>query len=421
MPVQILMPALSPTMTEGNLVKWLKSEGDSVKAGEILAEIETDKATMEVEAVDEGVLARIVVPGGSEGVQVNALIALLLEEGEDAASLDAVMTTPSVVPGSITGLAENGGVSMEKPAEKSLTTTNLEAAHEEGRVFVSPLARRVATQNQINIHQLQGTGPKGRIIHADVLAAMQHPLKNVSVATPSKTSAPVYGDAAYVDQPLNNMRKVIAKRLTQAKQEVPHFYLTIDCRLDALMTLRKDINRRLEGQKVSVNDFIVRACALSLMKVPEANAAWLGDVIRLYQAADVCVAVAIGGGLVTPIVRHAHAKSLKEISAEVKTLAEKARAGKLMPEDYQGGGFTISNLGMYGIKNFSAILNPPQACILAVGAGEQRAIVVDGAIEIATVMTCTLSVDHRAVDGAIGARFLAAFKELIEDPLSLLV
>lgn len=419
MPVQILMPALSPTMTEGNLVKWLKSEGDAVKAGEILAEIETDKATMEVEAVDEGVLARIVVPAGSEGVQVNALIALLLEEGEDASTLDAAMATPSVASGSIAQPVENVVVSLEKPA----VNTNLEAVHAgSARVFASPLARRVAEQNQINLHQLEGTGPKGRVIQADVLTAMRNAsVQNISVTTSSKPSAPIYGDAAYVDQPLNNMRKVIAKRLTQAKQEVPHFYLTIDCRLDALMALRQDINQRLEGQKISVNDFIVRACALSLIKVPEANAAWLGDVIRLYQAADVCVAVAIDGGLVTPIVRHAHAKSLKEISAEVKTLAEKARAGKLIPEDYQGGGFTISNLGMYGIKNFSAILNPPQACILAVGAGEQRAVVVDGAIEIATVMTCTLSVDHRAVDGAIGARFLAAFKELIEDPLSLLV
>lgn len=411
MPVKILMPALSPTMTEGNLVRWLKSEGDVVKAGQVLAEIETDKATMEVEAVDEGTLAKIIVPAGTEGVSVNSLIALLLEEGEDTSNLEAFMgqPTPDAAP-------------QATPAPSASTTPastpSTSAVKESGsRLFASPLARRIAGQNHIDLNTISGSGPHGRIVKADVEAATS--------AVPSKIgtgSQPiVYGDAGYVDLPLNNMRKVIARRLTESKQQVPHFYLNVDCELDALLKLRVEINQRLENGKLSVNDFIVRACALSLIKVPEANVAWGDTHLRQFQAADISVAVAIDGGLVTPVVRSANLKALKDISSEVKVLADKARSGKLAPEDYQGGSFTISNLGMYGIKQFSAIINPPQACILAVGAGEERAIVKDSEIKVATVMSCTLSADHRAVDGAVGARFLEAFKKFIEDPLSLLV
>lgn len=409
MPVQILMPALSPTMTEGNLVRWLKAEGDTVKAGEVLAEIETDKATMEVEAVDEGILGKIVVPAGSEAVKVNALIGLILEEGEDPSSLENVAApTPAPAP-------SPQGASQQAPQPVQPSPTAPFTTETEDRIFASPLARRLAEQNQIDLQAISGSGPHGRIVKADVESALSTP-RALSTSTPQ-----VYGDAPYVDMPLNNMRKVIAKRLTESKQQVPHFYLTVDCELDALMKLRGEINTRLEGQKISVNDFIVRACAMALIRVPAANVSWFDTFLRQYQAADICVAVAIDGGLVTPVVRSANAKSLREISSEVKSLAERARAGKLMPEDYQGGGFTISNLGMYGIKQFAAILNPPQACILAVGAGEKRAVIKDGQVVAATVMTCTLSADHRAVDGAVGAQFLAAFKDLIEDPLQLII
>ncbi len=410
MPIKILMPALSPTMTEGNLVRWLKSEGDMVKPGQVIAEIETDKATMEVEAVDEGKLAKIYVPEGTEAVKVNTLIAAILEEGEDESALaglgDGAVSVAPVVVGAKAEAVSNV-VDMPKSAP----------AHSGERVFASPLARRIADQNNVNIAAVAGSGPHGRVIKSDVEAAL------VGGATARAITAQpaVYGDAAYVEMPLNNMRKVIAKRLTESKQTVPHFYLTVDCNLDALLKLRSDINARLEDAKISVNDFIVRATALALMKVPASNASWHDTHIRQYQGADVSVAVALESGLVTPVVRSAHLKSLKDISAEVKSLAERARAGKLMPEDYQGGSFTISNLGMYGINQFAAIINPPQACIMAVGAGEQRAIVKDSQVQVATVMTCTLSADHRVVDGAIGAEFLKAFKDFIEDPIRLMI
>jgi pyruvate dehydrogenase E2 component (dihydrolipoamide acetyltransferase) len=409
MPVQILMPALSPTMTEGNLVKWLKAEGEIVKPGEVIAEIETDKATMEVEAVDEGILAKIIIPAGTESVKVNSLIALLLEDGEDAAALDTVASMPQAsIPEATTTAAT---ASVTPPAKPKPSTGE--------RQFSSPLARRIAEQNQIDLQVISGSGPHGRVIKSDVEAVIASGKSGQRLGV---SPAPIqYNQAGYVDAPLNNMRKVIAKRLTESKQEVPHFYLTVDCHLDALLKLRSEVNNRLDNQKISVNDFIVRACDLALTRVPEANVAWFETFLRQYQAADVSVAVAIDGGLVTPVIRSAQEKSLREISQEVKSLAERARAGKLAPEDYQGGTFTISNLGMYGIKQFAAILNPPQACILAVGAGEQRAIIKEGQISIATVMTCTLSVDHRAVDGAIGSKFLASFKELIEDPLQLII
>ncbi len=410
MPIKILMPALSPTMTEGNLVRWLKSEGDMVKPGQVIAEIETDKATMEVEAVDEGKLAKIYVPEGTEAVKVNTLIAAILEEDEDDSAL--------------AGLGEEGvsivsAVAEAKPEVLSNVVDLPKSAPVQmgERVFASPLARRIADQNNVNIAAVTGSGPHGRVIKSDVEAAMA----GGTTARAITAQPAVYGEVAYVEMPLNNMRKVIAKRLTESKQTVPHFYLTVDCNLDALLKLRSDINARLEDAKISVNDFIVRATALALMQVPASNASWHDTHIRQYQGADVSVAVALESGLVTPVVRSAHLKSLKDISAEVKSLAERARAGKLMPEDYQGGSFTISNLGMYGINQFAAIINPPQACIMAVGAGEQRAIVKDGQVQVATVMTCTLSADHRVVDGAIGAEFLKAFKEHIEDPIRLMI
>lgn len=418
MPIKILMPALSPTMTEGNLVRWLKSEGDMVKPGQVIAEIETDKATMEVEAVDEGMLAKIYVPAGTENVKVNTLIGAILEEDEDDSALAALSagTQDSPEAGQVSDMpVSSTQEASQAPNAEGKTERTL--VNEGGRVFASPLARRLAGQNNINIADVSGSGPRGRVIKSDIESVLA---ADSSAVVPSRAPT-VYGDAGYVEIPLNNMRKVIAKRLTESKQEVPHFYLTVECNMDALLKLRGEINARLEDGKLSVNDFIVRATALALMKVPASNASWHDTHIRQYQGADVSVAVAIDGGLVTPVVRSAHLKSLREISVEVKSLAERARAGKLMPEDYQGGSFTISNLGMYGISQFAAIINPPQACIMAVGAGEQRAIVKDGQIQIANMMTCTLSADHRVVDGAVGANFLAAFKGYIEDPLKLLV
>lgn len=426
MPVKILMPALSPTMTEGNLVRWLKKEGDVVKAGQVMAEIETDKATMEVEAVDEGTIAKILVPEGTESVAVNTLIAVLLEEDEDPASLEAFMAANGAGSSSTssaldaTPLSTPSAVSV--PSSGVSSTANAMPAEGE-RLFASPLARRIAKDNQVDLKSIQGSGPRGRIVKLDVEKALDGSASASSPSGSTKTPAPalIYGDAGYAEIPLNNMRKVIAKRLTESKQQVPHFYLSVDCNLDALLTLRSEVNSRLENGKLSVNDFIVRACALSLMKVPAANASWHDSHIRQYAAADVCVAVAIDNGLVTPVVRSANLKSLTMISAEVKALAERARAGKLKPEEFQGGSFTISNLGMFGVQSFAAIINPPQACIMAVGAGEKKAVVINDKVEIATVMTCTLSVDHRAVDGATGANFLASFKEYIEDPLLLLL
>lgn len=418
MPIKILMPALSPTMTEGNLVRWLKSEGDMVKPGQVIAEIETDKATMEVEAVDEGMLAKIYVPAGTENVKVNTLIGAILEEDEDDSALAALSagTQDSPEAGQVSDSPVNSTQEVSQAPNAEGKTEKI-LVNEGERVFASPLARRLAEQNNINIATVSGSGPRGRVIKSDIESALT---ADSPAVVPSRAPA-VYGDAGYVEIPLNNMRKVIAKRLTESKQEVPHFYLTVECNMDALLKLRGEINARLEDGKLSVNDFIVRATALALMKVPASNASWHDTHIRQYQGADVSVAVAIDGGLVTPVVRSAHLKSLREISVEVKSLAERARAGKLMPEDYQGGSFTISNLGMYGISQFAAIINPPQACIMAVGAGEQRAIVKDGQIQIANMMTCTLSADHRVVDGAVGANFLAAFKGYIEDPLKLLV
>ena len=406
MPIQILMPALSPTMTEGNLIKWHKKEGDVIKAGQVLAEIETDKATMEVEAVDEGILAKILVAEGTDGVKVNELIALILEEGEDASSLDNVKV-PALVAAPVTK-------PVTEAVSESVKVAEVVHKSEEERVFITPLAKRIAEQNHADPRTIMGSGPNGRIVKADVEKALS--------GGAGKAAAPFLTLGGHTDIKLNGMRKVIAKRLTESKQTVPHFYLSVDCELDTLMDFRRQLNNRPNtSYKLSVNDFVIRACALALKEVPEANATWHETFVRQYNNADISVAVAIDGGLVTPVIKAAEQKSVMDISAEMKSLATRARAGKLMPEEYQGGSFSLSNLGMYGVKSFSAIINPPQACILAVGAGEERPVVKNGQITVATVMNCTLSVDHRAVDGAVGARFLAAFKSLIENPLGLFV
>ena len=414
MPIQILMPALSPTMSEGNLARWLKNEGDQIKSGDIIAEIETDKATMEFEATDEGTLGKILVPGGSQGVKVNQPIALLLEEGEDATALTApAAAKPAAVP----------AAAAPGPATSAVSQAVASAPVASGdRVFASPLARRLARQAGIDLRSVKGSGPHGRIVRADVEASPPPKAASPTPGAPAPKPVPAAAiGPAYTEQPLSSMRKVIARRLTEAKQTVPHFYLTIDCRLDKLLALRSDLNGRGDDYKLSVNDFVIRAVALALRKVPAANASFTETAIRYYTEVDISVAVATPNGLITPVIKHADHKGLAGISNEMKALAVKARDGKLKPEEYQGGGFTISNLGMYGIREFAAIINPPQGCILAVGAGEQRPVVVDGALAVATMMSCTLSVDHRVVDGAIGAEFLAAFKKLMEEPLTMLL
>ena len=422
MPIEILMPALSPTMSEGTLARWLKNEGDTVKSGDVIAEIETDKATMEFEAVDEGTIGKILVPAGTSGVKVNTLIAILLEEGEDASAMSAA---PKAVPA-----VAAAPVAVPVPAASSAPVPVPVVATGE-RVFASPLAKRLAAEAGLDLKVVKGSGPYGRVVKADVEAAVKGGASAAPAAAapvvavaPKAAAAPAAVnpfEPAYEEVPNSSMRKVIARRLTEAKQTVPHFYLTVDCEVDALLRVRAELNGRSDAYKLSVNDFVIRAVALALRKVPAANASWGEDAIKLYKDVDVSVAVATPNGLITPIVRHADHKGLAAISNEMKELATKAKDGKLKPEEFQGGGFTISNLGMYGIKEFAAIINPPQGCILAVGAGEQRPVVKNGALAIATVMTCTLSVDHRVVDGAVGAEFLAAFKKLVEDPLAMLL
>ena len=417
MPINILMPALSPTMTEGNLAKWLKSEGDPVEAGEVIAEIETDKATMEVEAVDEGVLGRIVVPEGSEGVAVNAVIGVLLAEGEDAGSIEEA-PAPAEKPEPVAEPAREappapGGVAERPPAQTGRGE----------RIAASPLARRMASQAGLDLAAIQGSGPKGRIVKADIEAVLAGGSATpspapVRVPPPAPAAAPSAEDQTVR---LSTMRRVIADRMTESKTTVPHFYLTVDCEVDELLKVRREINDRIEGARVSVNDIVIRACALALREVPAANVSWAGEgTMTQHGAVDISVAVAIPGGLVTPIVRNADAKGLVGIAAEMKELAGRAREGKLLPEEYQGGSFSISNLGMYGVKSFDAVINPPQACILAVGAAEPRPVVRDGEIVPATLMSCTLSVDHRVVDGAIGAELLGAIKRNIEYPPAML-
>jgi pyruvate dehydrogenase E2 component (dihydrolipoamide acetyltransferase) len=474
MATQILMPALSPTMTEGSLVKWMVKEGDAVRSGDIIAEIETDKATMEFEAVDEGTIGKLLVAEGTEGVAVNAPIAVLLAEGEDASAADGLAAAAPTAPAKaaeapVPAAAVNGAANGEAKATPlaarmaaqagldigSLTPTGAggkvvkadieralaggsnapgTTASAGGRIIASPLARRMATEASLPIARIPGTGPNGRIVKRDVERVMKEGL-------PAEAEAPATGAIAasaspgiklnkpelaglpdYELVPHTSMRRTIARRLTVSKQAVPHFYLTVDVELDTLLEARKQINANApEGGKVSVNDFVIKAAALALMRVPDANAAYTEEGLLKFNSADISVAVAIPGGLITPIIREAHKKGLAEISAEMADLAKRAREGKLKPMEFTGGTFSISNLGMFGIKQFDAVINPPQAAILAIGAGEQRPVVKDGQLAVATVMSCTMSVDHRAVDGALGAQFLAAFKPLLENPSLMLL
>jgi pyruvate dehydrogenase E2 component (dihydrolipoamide acetyltransferase) len=436
MPINILMPALSPTMTEGTLAKWLKNEGDKITAGDVLAEIETDKATMEVEAVDEGTLGKIVVPAGTEGVKVNEVIAYILEEGEDAGAIGKAAAKGNGAPAAKPEAKPEPGQAPKPAAQPAAPAAPQKAAAPAAgdggeRVFASPLARRMAAQAGIDLSGLKGSGPHGRIVRADIEGAVGRgkaapAAAPAQAAQPAAAAAPIQlpgtGMPPYEDKPLSRMRKAIARRLAEAKRDMPHFYLTLDCEIDALLKLRADFNAKADGAyKLSVNDFVIRAAALALRKVPAANVGYTGEALRWYKGVDISVAVAIPDGLITPIVKGADTKGLAAISNEMKDLAARARDGKLKPDEYEGGTFSISNLGMYGIREFSAVINPPQAAILAVGAGEQRAVVKGGALAIATVMSCTLSVDHRAIDGAVGAEFMAAFKKLVEDPVSMLL
>jgi len=438
MPIEVTMPALSPTMEEGNLAKWNKKEGDTVSAGDVIAEIETDKATMEVEAVDEGILGKIFVAEGTNGVKVNAVIALLLEDGEDKSVIadyklvepkveevveeesgetPAAASAPKAVAPSVPKAPTAAPTSAPSSSQKLATTITSNDDNKD--IKATPVARNLADNYGVDLASVKGSGPKGRITKEDV---------EDFVATGGNGSIIKRDSAEFTRHENSNIRQVIAKRLLESKQQVPHFYLTVDCNIDNLLETRRQVNdlapKNADGKpayKVSVNDLIIKAVALGLKEVPEANASWYDDAIIQYTNVDVSVAVATDGGLITPIVFNADQKSITQISAEVKELAKLARENALKPEQFQGGGFSISNLGMFGIKEFSAIINPPQSCILAVGAGEQRAIVKNGQLEVANVMTTTLSVDHRSVDGAVGATFLQAFKKFIENPAGLLV
>jgi pyruvate dehydrogenase E2 component (dihydrolipoamide acetyltransferase) len=445
MPIEIRMPALSPTMTEGNLARWLKKEGDEVHSGDVIAEIETDKATMEYEAADEGRLGKIIVPEGAQGIKVNAPIALLLEEGEDPSALQefAGGTATSLPADSKTEpppashpLPLPASGEREGPAKREGEgQEGVPRGNGAGRIFASPLARRMAVHAGLDLAAIRGSGPQGRIVKADIDAVLGGAGRAAPVAAPVLSggtgAAPaavvakeqmlaLAGNPPFAEKPHTAMRRVIARRLTESKQTVPHHYMSVDCVIDGLLKIRATLNAKSET-KISINDFVIRAAALALRQVPAANASWSDDAILLWQRADISVAVALDDGLITPIVKGADQKGLAQIAAEMKDLALRARAGKLKLEEFQGGTFSISNLGMYGIRDFAAVINPPQGCILAVGAGEQRPVVQGGQLAVATVMTCTLSSDHRVVDGAVGAQFLAAFKKLIEDPLTMLL
>ena len=433
MPVNILMPALSPTMEEGTLAKWNVKEGDEVSSGDVIAEIETDKATMEFEAVDEGVMGKIVVPEGTEGVKVNDLIAVMLEDGESA---DDIGAAPAAAPAKAE--AEASAAAAPEPAAVAAAPAAPVAASGE-RVFATPLARRIAKDKGLDLAAIKGSGPHGRIVKADVEGAKAGAPAAAAAAAPeaaapAKAAAPaagpstdvvkkMYADREYEEVTLDGMRKTIAARLTEAKQTVPHFYLRRDIQLDALLAFRSQLNKSLEARsvKLSVNDFIIKACALALQDVPDCNAVWAGDRVLKLKPSDVAVAVAIEGGLFTPVLRDADTKTLSSLSKEMKDLAGRARDRKLAPHEYQGGSFAISNLGMMGIENFDAVINPPHASILAVGAGVKKPVVdADGELAVATVMSVTLSVDHRVIDGALGAEFLAAIKGYLEDPMNML-
>lgn len=427
MAIELLMPALSPTMEEGTLAKWLVKEGDTVNSGDIIAEIETDKATMEFEAVDEGVIGKITVAEGTEGVKVNAQIAILLEEGEDASAMESVGQTAAAAPAA-TPVADTAPEAPAPAAAAPVATSG-------ERVFASPLARRIAAQKGLDLADITGSGPKGRIVKADVEAATVAPKAEapqaVAAATPAVASqgasadmvAKMYEGRAFEEIKLDGMRKVIAARLSEAKQTIPHFYLRRDIKLDALLKFRGTLNKQLEarGVKLSVNDFIIKAVANALQQVPEANAVWAGDRVLQMKSSDVAVAVAIEGGLFTPVLEDADMKSLSALSIQMKDMAKRARERKLAPQEYQGGSFAISNLGMFGIDNFDAIVNPPHAGILAVGAGKKQPVVGDdGELTVATVMSVTMSVDHRVIDGAVGANLLNAIVDNLENPMAML-
>ena len=419
MATNILMPALSPTMTEGTLSRWLKKEGEDVRAGDVIAEIETDKATMEVEAVDEGVLGKILVADGTEGVKVNEPIAILVDQGEAVPASAPPPAKPAAAP-----------PKPETKAEPPMPIEQSGNGHDQGseRIFVSPLARRMARQAGVDLAALKGSGPNGRIVKVDIEAALQKgtPSAPQPAAAPptARPSAPIAAPHKLV--PHSSVRRVIARRLTEAKSTIPHFYVSMDVEIDALIRLMNELNEKSpkdgpDAYLITINDLVIKASAATLRRVPTVNAGWTDDGMALFDDVDISVAVAIPDGLITPIIRKADQKGLSTISREMKDLAGRARSGKLKPEEFQGGGFSISNMGMFGVTEFAAIINPPQAAILAVAAGQKRPVVKNDSLAIATVMTCTLSVDHRVVDGALGARWLREFKRIVEDPLSLLL
>ena len=446
MPIEILMPALSPTMEQGSLTKWLVKAGDTVASGDLLAEIETDKATMEFEAVDEGIIGEILIPEGSQDVAVNTPIATLLDDDETADGPDHTASAPASLPvrAETSAIATLDSATPADAVHKPVTPTATLAPTSQpdtktGRVFATPLARRIAADKGLDLSQIIGSGPKGRIVKADVenaTAAAPAPATNsastavsteqiaISSGPATETVLKMYDDRTFDEIKLDGMRKTIAARLTEAKQTIPHFYLRRDIQLDALLALRSELNSQLATRdvKLSVNDFIIKAAALALQSVPAANAVWAGDRVLQLKPSDVAVAVAIEGGLFTPVLKDADSKSLSTLSAEMKDMANRARNKKLAPHEYQGGSFAISNLGMFGVDNFDAVINPPHGAILAVGAGKKRPVVTpDGSLGVATVMSVTMSVDHRAIDGALGAQLLQAIVENLENPLTMLV
>jgi len=429
MPVKILMPALSPTMEHGNLAKWLKKEGVEIAAGDVIAEIETDKATMEVEAVDEGILAKIIIPEGTQEVPVNSLIAVLLEEDEDKSEIDefiAKFTSSSKEKQSLSKPPQKEKDSKKEEQKSQIeevdSTPKTDSTTKDpgDRIFASPLAKRIALEKSIDLLTITGSGPHGRIVKDDVISADG----SASASIKPQSNQLVRNAEEYRTIPNNNIRKIIAKRLLESKTTIPHFYLSIECMMDQTLEVRAQINSSFgddKNKKISVNDFVILATAKALQDVPEANASWSDDAILMYNNVDVSVAVAIDGGLITPVIRNANMKEITEISSEMKDLAKRARDNALKPEEFQGGGFSISNLGMYGIKSFNAIINPPQGCILSVGMGSKRAAVIGDKIEARTIMDVNLSCDHRVIDGAVGAQFLAAFKKYIESPILMFV
>jgi pyruvate dehydrogenase E2 component (dihydrolipoamide acetyltransferase) len=428
MPIELKMPALSPTMEEGTVAKWLVKEGDTVAAGDVLAEIETDKATMEFEAVDEGRIAKIVIGDGSEGVKVGTVIALIEGEGDDSAPAKPTAPTQEAAKA-----PEKAKEITPSPQSAPPVTPRADPVPkgraDEDRVKASPLARRLAEQRGIDLAAITGSGPAGRIVKADLEGAVEGKAPQPDAATPAPAVAPTPivaaatpGDIPHEAIKLSTMRKVIARRLTEAKQTVPHYYLTIDCNLDALLKLRGELNAGLEGRgvKLSVNDLLIKALGAALVEVPDANVQFAGDTLLKFSRVDISMAVAIPGGLITPVIKDVANRSLSAIATDAKSLAERARDGKLLPEEFQGGTASISNLGMYGIKQFDAVINPPQGMILAVGAGEKRPYVVNDALSVATVLSASGSFDHRAIDGAVGAELMAAFKRFVEKPLAML-